>query len=172
VRLSVIGIGDSGEARLLRDLLEAQGHELRLVLAGKPSDVLAGFGFYDEAADAAVISAHGDGKGIIFPELAPGVDVYDLPGDRLTPHLFRHYLDMAPPLVVSTACDSGTPGFADAFRKAGARAYLAPEGDPEGADIAIWIAVFFRQLTCGSAADALRRANGAVGPESGFSVFS
>lgn len=172
MRISVIGIGDSGEARLLRDLLEAQGHELRLALAGKPSDVFDGFSFFDSVADAAIVSAHGDGRGIFFPEMAPGIDEIELPDDRLTPHLFRHHLIEAPPLVVSTACDSGTSGFADAFRHAGARAYIAPENDPEGADIAIWVAVFFRGLGGSHANDALRHANDAVAPGSGFRVFA
>ena len=172
MRISVIGIGDSGEARLLRNLLEVQGHELRLVLAGKPSDVFDGFKFFDGAADAAIISAHGDGGGIIFPEMTPGIDQIELPDDRLTPHLFRHHLDRAPPLVLSTACDSGTSGFADAFKHAGAMAYVAPEDDPDGADIAIWVAVFFRDLAANHADEALRHANEAVAPGSGFRVFS
>ena len=172
MRITVIGIGDGGAAHLLRDLLEAQGHELRLVPGGTALDILAGFGFYEDAADAAIVSARGDGKGIVFPAWVSGDDIYDLPDGRLTPHLFRHHLDMAPPLVVSTACDSGTPGFADAFKQAGARAYIAPAADPDEADIAIWIAVFFRHLVRGSAEDALRRANGAVGPDSAFRVFA
>ena len=70
MRICVVGIGDSGESRLVRDLLEAQGHHKRLTLAGKPSDVFAGFGFYGATADAAILSAHGDEKGIIFGRAA------------------------------------------------------------------------------------------------------
>ena len=168
MRVAIVAIGDSGEARLIRDLLEAQGHEVRLAHAGKPSDVFAGLDFFGTPADAAILSAHGDEKGIVFPEMAAGVDTLVLRDDRLTPAIFHAHLRAAPKLVLSTACDTGGDAFASAFLDAGANSYAAPVDYPEGADIAIWLAVFFRALADSDAEAALARANAAVSAESAF----
>jgi len=171
MRISVMSIGDSGEARLLRDLLETQGHDVRVVWVGKPSDVFEGFDFFGAAADAAILAAHGDDKGIVFPEMAPDVDTLELPDDRLTPDILRNNLRLAPPLVLSTACGSGIADFAAAFTQSGTQTYVAPDDYPEGADIAIWVAVFFRELGRNGIEAAVARANAAVDTESSFRLF-
>lgn len=172
MRASVIAIGDSGEARLIRELLEAQGHEVRLALAGKPSDVFDGFSFFGMPADVAVLAAHGDEDGVVFAEMAPGVDQLELPHDRITPVIFGDNLRQAPPLVISTACGSGSGDFAAAFFGAGAHDYVAPVDYPDGRDIAVWVAVFFRTLANGGPEMALTRANAAVETNSAFRLMS
>jgi len=149
-RLTLVGLGDTGEAQLLRALLEHLGLKICLNLPGKPSDFFSGFSFYGQPPDAVILSAHGDEEGIIFPQMAEGVDTLTLPGDRITPSLIAERLELPAVPIVSTACSSGTAAFVQAFFTAGASAYIAPEGDPEGVGIPLFLHMLFHQLCTGS----------------------
>lgn len=169
-RVTIIGIGDSGEAQLLRALLEQLGLEVNLKLCGKPSDFFTAMSNVTIRTDATIISAHGDEDGIIFPEMAPGVDPLQLPNDRITPSLINQHAKDVSAFVLSLACSSGTKEFARAFSGAGVKDYMAPEGDPEGADVPLFVHLFFHQLLHHETTftDALAAANGAMTRDSKF----
>lgn len=145
-RITIIGIGDSGEAQLLRLQLEHLGFAVCLNLPGKPSDFFEAFSFYGTVPDAVITAAHGDDGGIVFPEMAAGVDELVLPHDRITPDLIAARLKHAPALVMSLACASGTKEFAKAFSSAGTKHYIAPVGDPDGQGVPLFISLFFHKL--------------------------
>lgn len=172
-RVALVGIDAAGEAHLLRLQLEHFGLRVALNQIGKPSDLFAAFSFYGQPADAAILCAHGDEGGIIFPQMAEGVDQLVLPGDRITSVLLSQRLKSVPPLVVSTACDTGSAAFAAAFHRAGAHTYVAPVLAPDGQDVGLWITAFFharvrRGLTCAAALDA---ANALVVRENQFASY-
>lgn len=169
-RVLIIGVGDSGEAQLLRALLEQLGLEVTLKLCGKPSDFFTTMSDAASRADATIISAHGDEDGIIFPEMAPGVDPIQLPNNRITPSLINQHAKNVSAFLLSLACSSGTKEFADAFSRAGVKDYIAPESDPEGADVPLFVHLLFHQLLHHKTTftDALAAANGAMTRDSKF----
>lgn len=172
-RVSIIGVGDSGEAQLLRLQLEHLGLATCLNLVGKPSDFFDGFSFYGQVPDAVIIAAHGDDAGIVFPEMAAGVDELVLPDDRITPALIARELKSPPPLVISLACASGTTPFTKAFSSAGAKTYIAPVGDPDGRDVPLFVNLLFHAMTGMELPihDALNKANAAIDSTSVFQIF-
>ena len=171
-RVTIIAIGDMSEASLLRLQLEGMGADVRLCPLGKPSAFFTAFDFYGQPADIVVLSAHGDEDGIVFPEMAPGADSLELPGDRITPELIGRVAAQSA-VVVSTACDTGKQAFVDAFHAAGASIYIAPEGYPDGVDVPVLLALaFFKVLVQQQAwVEAIKSANDAIGTETRFSVF-
>ncbi len=171
--VTIIAIGDMSEASLLRLQIEAMGAEVRLCPLAKPSDFLSAFDFYGQPADIVVLSAHGDEAGIIFPEMAPGADRLELPANRITPDLIRK-VNAGCAVVLSTACDTGSQPFADAFHAAGATLYIGPQGYPDGVDVPVILALAFHKLLVQqhSWVDAIVSANSALGTETRFSVFS
>ncbi len=172
-KIALVEFVDAGAALLIRAQLEHLGLDVALNRLGKPSDFFAGFGFHGLAADAAIISAHGDGAGYIFPEMAPGVDPLVLPQNRINADLISQRLSEVPALVISTACSTGTESLAGAFRSAGAAIYVAPVGDPDGRDVPVWLSAFFHALARHDSGPeaALDRANALVEPESRFRLF-
>lgn len=170
MRITLIDIGATDEARLLRTLLEQLGAEIRLIRPGKPSDVFANLDFYGAPPDLVILSAHGDMDGLIFAEMAEGVDTLVLPGDRITPDVIAANADFAPVPVLSTACMSGIPEFAGAILKAGASAYVAPQGAPDGVDIPLFVHMLFHKAMVEEMtfAQAVERANAVISPQSAF----
>lgn len=140
-RVAIAGIGDSGEALLLRALLEAMGAEVRLTMIGKPSAISGALTMTGAVPDLAILSAHGDERGLIFPELAPGVDPL-MPADgRLGPDWIARHLVVPETTLLVTACASGAPATASALLKAGAARVVAPPGYPAGHAIGTAVAV-------------------------------
>lgn len=172
-RVTLVCIGDTGEAQLLRALLEHLDYAVCLDLPGKPSDFFTAFSFYGQSADMVILCAHGDEQGIIFPEMAEGVDSLTLPGNRFSADLIGGMLKLPEIPIVSTACGSGTARFAQAFFAAGASAYIAPEGDPYGADTPLFLHRLFHQLRTGSAQleDAVATANNLLPSGDGFLMW-
>lgn len=172
-KIALIEFDDAGAALLVRAQLEHLGLDVALNRLGKPSDFFSAFAFHGQPADAAIISAHGDAAGFVFPEMASGVDTLELSDNRISVGLIASRLRGAPPLVISTACSTGTEDFAGAFRSAGAAKYLAPLGDPDGRDVPLWLFALFHALNRHGAnmQDAVVRANSLVEPESRFNLF-
>jgi hypothetical protein len=168
MRIALPALGDMGEALLLRALFESFGAEVHLRPVGRPSDFLTAFG---GAVDLAVISAHGDAGGLVFAEMALGVDDLVLPDNRFTPGLLAGRLTGLPPVVISTACDS--VGFASVFFEGGAKTYLAPRGYPEGAAVPLLIGLAVYRLIKDGASwqSAIAAANSQFPDEDGFVVF-
>jgi hypothetical protein len=79
----------------------------------------------------------------------------------LTPHDLHTFVDLPGRVVISLACETGTPQFAQAFLEHGASAYLGPEGAPFGY-ASLFVPIFlFCELTEGrsleEAVERLRR---------------
>jgi hypothetical protein len=150
MKVALVALEDIGEALLLRALLENLGADVHLRPIGKPSDFTKAFNSFGSGADLALISAHGDRGGFIFPEMAPGVDTLVPPGDRLDAALLAEHVRSVPAIVVSTACNTGTDAFAQAFRSAGAHTYIAPADYPEGAAVPILLGLAFHRVVAGN----------------------
>lgn len=135
-RVELWAIGDTGEALLIRALLESLGVEVRLLPLGSPRAVL------DAAASSTgeptILSAHGSARGFYLGEFGPEVDTGMLDGPWLPAAAIA---GLRGP-VISTACESA--GFAGHWPEA--RPYIAPRGEPEGADIPLYLHHLFHRV--------------------------
>ncbi len=139
----IIDFGAHGEARLLREILESLGAQVRLDQIGNPHAFLDTLndGF---SADFSILSGHGKNGGLWFGEYGEGVDTSPLkhgvlPADQISGRLSG--------TVVSTACETGNSAWANVILGIGASSYIAPKGFPDGAAMAaILHALFFGLL--------------------------
>ncbi|WP_448950659.1 hypothetical protein [Labrys neptuniae] len=144
--VSVIAIGDSGEALLLRAILESLDAAVTLHLPGTPGDFLLCLGQGTRAGDLVVLSGHGDANGLVFGEFDPTIDTTCLVEGSLPPGRLAGHVNLPGRCVISTACLTGGEAFAEAFLAGGARAYLAPADYPDGADVPLFLHHFCHGL--------------------------
>jgi hypothetical protein len=144
--VAVVAIGDSGEALLVRSVLESLGAAVTLHLIGAPEDFLRVLAQGESAPRYLVICGHGDEKGFVFGEYADGIDISALSNGSMPPAAIAGRADLPGKIVVSTACYTGTKAFADAFRAGGAAVYVAPDGDPHGADAPLFVHLLFHRI--------------------------
>lgn len=141
--IGVIAIGDSGEALLIRSLLENLGASVTLHLPGTPGDFLTLLGQGRTPYEYVVISGHGDAGGFVFGHYAEMIDVSALTNGRLGPGAIAARIDLPDRIVVSTACETGSAAFGTAFLRGNLAAYVAPSGSPEGCDAVLFVHRFF-----------------------------
>ena len=173
--VAIVAVGDSGEALLLRAVLENLGAAVTLHLPGVPADVVACLAQGPPSPAHLIISGHGDDNGFVLGEFGPGIDASALVDGSLPAFALRGNVDLPGTVVVSTACETGTPAFADVFLTGGAACYIAPVGYPEGSAVPLFVhALFHDLLRRGSSVEvAVRRARQALAPdEATFSLFA
>ncbi len=152
---AVIDCGATGEAMLVRGLLETMNAVVILHQPGTPGDLLLLLGQGAAAPRFIVICAHGDENGIVLGSFAPHVDTTDLVEGSLPPARLSGRINLPGAIVLSTACDTGADRFAAAFLQGGVSAYIAPAGCPEGDDAALFVHHFFHEILCrGSSVEA------------------
>lgn len=172
--LSIVAIGDQGEALLLRAILENLGAAVRLHLPGTPEDFLRVIGQGESAPPILIISGHGNEKGFIFGEFAPEIDVSMLSDGHLGADAIAARAQLSGAAVISTACGTGAKGLAAAFLGGGASCYVAPEGYPDGADAVLFVHRLMHGVLRDGfpLAEAFARAQYAVDPENRFTIYS
>ncbi|WP_184705039.1 hypothetical protein [Rhizobium lusitanum] len=144
--VAIVAIGDSGEALLLRAVLESLGAVVLLHLPGTPDDVLK---CLDQGADAPeyiILSGHGDETGFVLGEFVEEIDTSALVKGSLPPANLMSRINLPGKVVLSTACLTGNEAFAQAFLSGGVRAYIAPAEYPDGAAIPLFVHGFFYHL--------------------------
>jgi hypothetical protein len=146
--VSVIAVGDTGEALLVRSILESLGAVVTLHLIGTPEDFLSVIGQGSAAAPYIILCAHGDEHGLIFGEFDAGIDASTLKEGSMPPEVIAKRISLPGKVFLSTACGTGSAAFGDAFLKGGVAVYIAPEGYPDGADAALFVHILFQQIFC------------------------
>jgi len=141
-----MAIGDSGEALLIRAVLESPGAFVTLHLAATPKDFLLLLGHGRSAPDYVVICGHGDGGSFAFGDYGDEIDTSALTDGTLLAGAIAARVDLPGKIVVSTACGTGTSALGAAFAAGKVAAYIAPEGDPEGAAAPLFVHHLFYQL--------------------------
>lgn len=144
--VAIIAIGDTGEALLLRAILESLGAAVLLHLPGTPVDVLKCLGQGETAPEYVILSGHGDETGFVLGQFVEEIDTSALVKGSLPPVNLMNRIKLPGKVVLSTACLTGNEAFARAFLSGGARAYIAPAEYPEGAAIPLFVHGFFYYL--------------------------
>ncbi|MDN8048220.1 CHAT domain-containing protein [Burkholderia multivorans] len=160
VHVCVAAIGDSGEALLIRGLLESLGASVSLHWVGVPQDLLLVLNDPAPPGRYLILSGHGDASGIVFGEYSEDIDTSLLSDGRLPAAALCGKIRLPGRIVISTACETGSPDFGRALAGGGATAYIAPTGLPDGADAVLFVhRLFHLILTRGLPIDeALRHA--------------
>lgn len=128
--VGIVAVGDSGEALLLRAMLESLGASVRLYLPGTPEDILACLKLPDQPPPYLIISGHGDENGLVVGEFDTEVTRIGLKDGSMCADILSGDIDLRDTVVFSTACCTGSEAFAKAFMEGGARAYIASPGYP------------------------------------------
>ncbi|MGD9803678.1 MAG: hypothetical protein AB7E81_13325 [Hyphomicrobiaceae bacterium] len=144
--ISVIAVGDVGEAFLVRSVLEGLGASVLFHLIGTPNDFLRALGQGEAASRYVVICAHGDENGFVFGDYGAGINIASLTDGSMPPESIADHVNLPSRVVVSTACGSGSEAFAAAFLKGGVSVYIAPNDSPEGSDAGLVIHMLFHQI--------------------------
>lgn len=144
--VAVVAIRDSGEALLIRAMLESLGAFVTLHLPGTPEDFLRILAQGQSAPNFMVISGHGDRGGFAFGDYADEIDTRSLTDGMLLASVITTRVHLPGKFVVSTACGTGSAGLGAAFATGKVAAYVAPAGDPEGAATPLFVHHLFYQL--------------------------
>lgn len=143
--VSLVCIGDTGEALLLRAILESMNAVVLTHVIGTPNDFLMVMNQSTTAPRYLLISAHGGDHGLVFGDYANFIDTSALKNGSLPAKALTGAVQLPGTIVISTACNSARPEFAKAFLSGGARAYIAP-GWPDGDDVPLVIHMLFHRL--------------------------
>jgi hypothetical protein len=150
--VAVIAIGDTGEALLVRSILENLGAVVLFHGIGAPGDFLRVLGQGETALPYLVICAHGSDNGFVFGDFADGIDMRSLVEGAMPAPAIAGQIRLPGKVVVSTACGTGSQAFASAFLHGGVSSYIAPHDHPDGADAVLFIHLLFHELLARNAA--------------------
>jgi hypothetical protein len=143
---AVVAVGDTGEALLVRGILESLGAVVSLHLIGTPQDFLRVIGQGEAAPCYIVICGHGDETGLVFGDYGEGIDTTALERGAMPPTAMAARVDLPGKIVVSTACRTGSSAFGQGFLRGGVAAYIAPSGYPDGAAAALFVHLLFHRI--------------------------
>ena len=146
IPVSVIAVGETSEALLVRAALESLGATVLLHLVGVPEDFLSIIEQGEAAPRYIVICGHGDEGGIIFGEFGADINTSTLEQGSMPPTVIAGRMNLPGRTVVSTACGTGSKAFGDNLLKGGIAAYIAPDCYPDGAAAGMFIHLLFDQL--------------------------
>jgi len=159
----IAALPDSGlEAVALRSVLEASGHRVDLRFIATPKQfrqVIAAV----PAPELLTICGHGAAGGLHFGSLVTSAGGHELVDGVLMPERFAGDVTLPDCTVLCTACDSGSAALARTFLEGGAKAYIAPAGEPEGGDVLVAAHLVLHGLLSGRDPEtAMAAANAAV----------
>lgn len=116
----------------IRTALEGFGIKVNRFPVGRGQHVLNVLSGEEATAPYVLLAMHGEQDHLLLPPLAEEIAASERFLDALTPHDLHTFVDLPGRVVISLACETGTPQFAQAFLEHGASAYLGPAGAPFG----------------------------------------
>ncbi|WP_426228055.1 hypothetical protein [Pararhizobium sp. DWP3-4] len=144
--VAIVALGDSGEALLIRAILENLGAAVVLHLPGTPGDAIKCLQRQENDPEYIILSGHGDENGFVLGEFISDIDTGMLVDGSLPAGALAGAIRLPAKTVISTACVTGTDAFGEAFLAAGARAYVAPADFPDGAAVPLFLHGLFYEL--------------------------
>lgn len=144
--VAIVALGDSGEALLLRAILESLGAAVILHLPGTPGDVLKCLQQGEDGPEYIILSGHGDENGFVLGEFVDGIDAGMLVDGSLPAAALADVIRLPGKTVISTACVTGTAAFGQAFLAGGVQSYLAPADFPDGSAVPLFLHGLFYAL--------------------------
>lgn len=147
--VTVLSIGDSLEAVAIRSILEAYNYRVTVHWLGSRKELIEVLKGSIETDQMVVLSCHGTNDGIVIP------DEKNLGGQEI-----GEIANLPGKIFINLGCETGSPDFAEAFRKAETKAYIAPTGSPHGrAAIGFTASLFLLLASKHPLDEAIRRAS-------------
>jgi hypothetical protein len=145
--VDIIGTGSGG--RVLREVLESYFVRVDYYTIGEAKDVVELFGGKRQLSKYVVLECHGDGRGMLIPELDAALEAKQPYHKAISAANFKEFLRLRPrTLVVNTGCSLGTAEFAKAFLQGGCQAYIGATDDPDASAARFFVYHFFYELLC------------------------
>lgn len=146
--VTIVDVDDTLESAALRAVLENLNYRVTVHWTGSRKELLKIVGGEIETDEMVIVSCHGKPDGIQVPDEAP-----------LSPEELGASGRLDGKTVISTGCVTGTPAFAEAFKKAGADHYVAPVDYPDGSAALAFVTNLFLLLSYDTdLAEAVQRA--------------
>lgn len=130
--VDIVVIDDDLEALALRSVLEWWNIQVTLHLVGQAKDLISILDGSNLGSKIIFLMGHGNERGFLLPELSLTIEQDQPFHGSLMPAQLAEFINLPNSVVVSTACATGTPAFAETFLSAGCRAYIGPEAYPDG----------------------------------------
>jgi hypothetical protein len=159
---------------LCRSILESLGLMTCLSLPGSPDALVRALDGTTGTPLMMVICGHGTDGAFDVGEFGEGIDASALDDGRLYPRGLEGQ-SLTVETVVSTCCTTGNEEMAARFLGAGAKAYVAPAGWPDGRIVPLFLHLLFRDMLLDGlpVRTAVARANAAITVEDErFTVFT
>lgn len=143
--VSIIALEAGPEPFLLRDISESLGKQVLMFLPGQPNEVVAAMERARHFGNLLILSGHGKDGGFYLGDFGDEIDVSVLRNGILTASAIGS-LSIGPVDVISSCCETGQPEMVSAFRKAGAKTFLAPPNWPEGRLVPLFLHIFLTEV--------------------------
>ena len=130
-KIHIIEIESGNDPHAIRYAAECWGAFVTATWVGNSGQVVEYLSSEPEA-ELIIICGHGDGRGLLLPELAEQVrDRYPY-NDVIRPKDFDQFLKLNGNVVINSSCMGGMSSLAKVFLKHGASHYIGPNDYPHG----------------------------------------
>jgi hypothetical protein len=119
------------EALAVRSALELWNVQVTMHPVGEAKDLVSMLRGKGMRSTIIFLIGHGD-DGFVLPELNPDLEKDQPYHQRLTPEDLKEFLHLPGCTVISCCCSTGGTVYADSFLSGGCKAYIGPDGDPDG----------------------------------------
>lgn len=150
ILIHILAIETGLQAHLVRAAAEHWGASVTVTWAGNSAQVVEDLS-NEPNADVIILSAHGDGRGLLLPELAEEIKPLYPYNEVIRPADFADFLQLRGSIVLNAGCRGGTPEMAEAFLSHGAGAYIGPTEDPDAAASSKYLIDFLYAFCYGDA---------------------
>jgi hypothetical protein len=144
--VDLVEVSSTLDALALRAALEWWGARVTLHLVGMAQDVVCILGGGEPLAEYIVLACHGDGRGLVLPELGLEIEQEQPYHGAITAADFHGFLKLPDKVVLNNGCALGRPEIAEAFLRAGARSYIGATDYPDGDSSLFYALHFFYDL--------------------------
>lgn len=138
--VAILSVDSPLETQAIRAFAETLNFTVSVTWVGNSHHVT---GFFEKVRDDAhqkvvFISAHGDERGLLLPELAPQVEQQFPYREVIRPEDFASFVDLNGEDIVNLSCLGGTEAMASAFLTAGAGSYVGATGYVQGSSTVMY----------------------------------
>ncbi len=134
--VTILCLGDSQEALLIRSLAESLHLKVDLTFIGQPNHLFEEISSPQKLAKLVILSAHGTKNGLVFGEFGSQVDTSLLVNGDLPLRIFFERSKLEERIVLSTACDAFSSD------PKNVQTYIGHQGYPDAQTVPLFIHKF------------------------------
>lgn len=146
--VDILGIDNSNELTAVRSNLEWWGVKTNMYWIGQARHLVDLLDGQETRSAHLLLGGHGAQAGLCLPELSPDLEKTQPFSTFLRPADVRQYFNFTGQVILSNACQTGTPEMATAFLDQDAACFIAPKGYPDGNATLHFTNCFYYFLFC------------------------